>query len=436
MSHVVSARSPECRRRRRIGIQSILAALLLTFGLGVPASAKAFAAADSSWVAQSSGITTQLSGVSFCSATAGYAVGWSGKILATNTGGATWIAQDSGVNGWTILYGVACTDPGHGWAVGTNGTILVNYGGGTWSAQVAGTNADFWAVAFSDATHGWAVGTGGTVVATTNGGASWSSQSSGTTEALTAVACSDATHAWATSWNGIIVATTNGGASWSPQSSGTTQWLTGVAFSDATHGWAVGVGGTILATTNGGASWSAQSSGTTATLNAVAFSDATHGWAVGGGAILATTNGGATWSVQISGTDKDFTGVAFSDATHGWAVGAGGIILATTAGGWLSDTTGPTTSAKAASGRKGHAIDLEYRIDDNLSAQASNVTLLVKNANGTVVKRFDLGTKSTATWYTVKWRPGAKGTYRYSVYAKDLAGNAQSKVGSAKVTVR
>ena len=32
--------------------------------------------------------------------------------------------------------------------------------------------------------------------------------------------------------------------------------------------------------------------------------------------------------------------------------------------------------------------------------------------------------------------PKAKGTYRYYVYAKDSAGNAQSKVGSAKVVVR
>ena len=52
------------------------------------------------------------------------------------------------------------------------------------------------------------------------------------------------------------------------------------------------------------------------------------------------------------------------------------------------------------------------------------------------MKSFSLGTRNTATWYSVRWKPKAKGTYRYYVYAKDLAGNAQSKVGSAKVVVR
>lgn len=51
-----------------------------------------------------------------------------------------------------------------------------------------------------------------------------------------------------------------------------------------------------------------------------------------------------------------------------------------------------------------------------------------------MVKSFSLGEKSKATWYSVKWK--AKGTYRCYVYAKDLAGNAQSRVGSAKVVVR
>ena len=34
------------------------------------------------------------------------------------------------------------------------------------------------------------------------------------------------------------------------------------------------------------------------------------------------------------------------------------------------------------------------------------------------------------------WVVVQDGTYRYSVYAKDAAGNAQSRVGSARVVVR
>jgi len=44
-------------------------------------------------------------------------------------------------------------------------------GGATWSPQSSGSSAYLNAVAFSDATHGWAVGTDGTILATTSGGA-------------------------------------------------------------------------------------------------------------------------------------------------------------------------------------------------------------------------------------------------------------------------
>jgi surface antigen len=100
------------------------------------------------------------------------------------------------------------------------------------------------------------------------------------------------------------------------------------------------------------------------------------------------------------------------------------------------DTTGPTTSARATSGRKGHAIVLRYRVTDALSPTGTAVRIIIKNSHGKVVKSFACATKTIATWYSVKWTPLARGTFRYSVYAKDLAGNAQVTVGSAKVVVR
>jgi hypothetical protein len=100
------------------------------------------------------------------------------------------------------------------------------------------------------------------------------------------------------------------------------------------------------------------------------------------------------------------------------------------------DSTGPVTAAKAAEGRKGRSIALRYRIGDNLSPQATGVTITVKNARGRVVTTFERATTSTGRWYSVKWKPKARGAYRYSVRALDLAGNAQSRVGSAKVVVR
>lgn len=99
------------------------------------------------------------------------------------------------------------------------------------------------------------------------------------------------------------------------------------------------------------------------------------------------------------------------------------------------DSVGPTTHARAASVRRGHTIRLRYEVTDDKSARSQATRLVVKNARHKVVKRFALGARKIATWYSVRWTPKARGTSRYYVYAKDLASNKQAKVGSAGVRV-
>ena len=96
----------------------------------------------------------------------------------------------------------------------------------------------------------------------------------------------------------------------------------------------------------------------------------------------------------------------------------------------------PVVSGKTVSGKKGHAIKLKYRITDKLSPEATAVTLTVRSAKGKLIKRFELGTKATKVWLSVKWTPKAKGSYSYSITAKDLAGNKQTKASSAKIMVK
>ena len=100
------------------------------------------------------------------------------------------------------------------------------------------------------------------------------------------------------------------------------------------------------------------------------------------------------------------------------------------------DTVGPTTVAQPASGHKGKAVLLRYRLRDNLSPLATSVTLIVRNSHNTVVTTFKLGSEKISTWYALEWTPRAKGSYRYTVYAKDLAGNQQVGAGSATITVK
>ncbi len=84
-------------------------------------------------------------------------------------------------------------------------------------------------------------------------------------------------------------------------------------------------------------------------------------------------------------------------------------------------------------------ISLRFRATDNLSPTVWAPKSVVKDARVRVVKIFGksaLTSRRSGTWHTVKWRPRAKSAYRYNVCFKDLAGNPQSKAGSAKVVVR
>jgi surface antigen len=106
---------------------------------------------------------------------------------------------------------------------------------------------------------------------------------------------------------------------------------------------------------------------------------------------------------------------------------------------WI-DTLGPVTSAKYTIGRVNRRVALLYRETDALLPFTWCTRIVIKNGAGKVVKTWSqigiLSLRNRGQWYSYTWIPRARGTYRYYVYAKDLAGNAQSKLGSAKVVVR
>jgi hypothetical protein len=79
---------------------------------------------------------------------------------------------------------------------------------------------------------------------------------------------------------------------------------------------------------------------------------------------------------------------------------------------------------------------LKYRVDDALSAKAK-VTIKVKTLSGSTVRTLDLGWKYTGKLLSAKLSCDlAPKTYRFYVYAKDLAGNPQRQVGVNTLTVK
>jgi hypothetical protein len=110
-----------------------------------------------------------------------------------------------------------------------------------------------------------------------------------------------------------------------------------------------------------------------------------------------------------------------------WTLGSDSIIL---------DTHRPVTYAPyAASGAKGSNIALRYKVTDNLSPKA---WVAIKIRKGTsLVKTVTLDYRATGKLLSSSFRCDlARGTYRFSVGAQDLAGNSATRIGTNYLIVR
>jgi photosystem II stability/assembly factor-like uncharacterized protein len=383
-------------------------------------------------------------------------------VGVTSDGGAEWkfvklAVADSAANA------VSFVDANHGWLAtssyrsSASRIFATSDGGLTWKRQyIARTGVTLSDITFVDSRHGWAVGQ---------------------TDDPKGIC--------------LVLTTTDGGATWTRQNLTAQDGGRHVTFTDARHGWVV-CGPTVLATADGGRHWWTERIGSE--VGAVAFTDPSHGWAVaatgdwtgGGGGILTTTTGGfgSAPVTTVSGADSlwhrravhlKFT-AADEPGGPGMIGGQAKIETRVDGGAWTTtggaltigapvnhandgvhlvfyratdsagnteevrnvvvriDTRGPTTVAQPAVGTSGHAITLRYFIAD-LCPRAAAVRLTVSNAAGVVIKRFAPGATNANAWLTLKWRTSLKGRYSYSVYARDLAGNAQAKVGRAGIKV-
>lgn len=139
-------------------------------------------------------------------------------------------------------------------------------------------------------------------------------------------------------------------------------------------------------------------------------------------------------------TDKDMPLAAGTHKVKVWAQDVNGNVEAqqTLTFEVVSDTVKPTTSAWAVAVLKGRVATLKFKVSDATPTKGTAaVSITIKNRAGKVVKTMSAGTKTVNVPLTKKFRCGlARGTYRYYVYATDASGNAQSKIGSARLTVK
>ena len=101
------------------------------------------------------------------------------------------------------------------------------------------------------------------------------------------------------------------------------------------------------------------------------------------------------------------------------------------------DTHAPCAAAAGATiVRRGRTARIKFRISDNMSPKAG-VAIAIRNARGAVVKGLDVsaaavGSRQAASFVCTLPR----GVYRYSVTARDLAGNLQKRPGHGMLIVR
>ena len=155
---------------------------------------------------------------------------------------------------------------------------------------------------------------------------------------------------------------------------------------------------------------------------------------------LAKIDGKPTTASITIPTDKD-TPLAVGDHTLlYWAQDANGNVEAQQSLTFTikADTVAPTTSATAASVVRGRTATLKYKVNDAEPTKGTaKATIKIKNSRGKVVKTINVASVAVNVQLAVKFRcTFAKGTYKFFVTATDASGNEQSKIGSAKLTVK
>ena len=319
------------------------------------------------WLAQASGSTASLRGVSAVSQQVAWASGSNGTVLRTVDGGRRWVRVSPPADGDSLdfrdVHGVtASTAYLMSAGPGAQSRIYkTTNGGGRWVLQHSQPDSAFFldAIAFWDARRGIALSDpvrGRFVVLTTvDGGARWRPVSADSMPpalpgeaGFAAGGAAVATHGSRTAWFGTggtaarLFVSSDAGRSWravsTPLAQGAaSRGVFAVALVDARRGVAVGgdytaptaAAGVAALAGDGGASWRAPAGaasprGYRSGLAVVPRSGGRHLVAVGTSGSDQSRDGGATWQPLDT---LPLNAVSFAPTGAGWAVGPGGRIV-------------------------------------------------------------------------------------------------------------
>jgi len=231
----------------------------------------------------------------------------------TTNAGLAW-STSTGISG--NITDLSFVDANNGYAVGETGLVFkTSNGGAAWVQAGASLSASLSSVSFIDNNNGFAVGLmNHTLYKTTNGGTNWTQVVLTNIDRISRINMLSLTTGYICGNNGTFAKTTDGGTSWTYQTLQNQPYLNDIFCKDVNTIFVIGNGGKIFKSTNGGTSWLNITIDVTNNLNKITFEDADNGLIVGsGGVILRTINGGSTWFQQFSGTTNDFYGASMAN---------------------------------------------------------------------------------------------------------------------------
>ncbi|MFL5893540.1 MAG: alkaline phosphatase family protein [Thermoleophilaceae bacterium] len=302
--------------------------------------------------------SNDLTGVSCPTASACFAVGAAGTVVATTDAGSTWSSQASGIAG--DLAAISCASASACVAVGDGGTVLASSDAGTtWTTPPSGTSKDLNAVSCTGGGSCHAVGDGGTVLASPDGGQTWTTQTSGSGAALLSVSCPDAATCYAvgdlavrhesstnTFYRAGVLKTTDGGATWNILDSAADDFrLHAISCPDASTCYMGGDWSSFYSSADGGGTWTHYFGTGVSRYLGIGCASATSCAAVGSSRSdsIASTSDGKSFSPQDARTSDLLHAVACPTAASCYAVGDRGTIVARSDGTHWSAQTGTVT---------------------------------------------------------------------------------------------
>ena len=157
----------------------------------------------------------------------------------------------------------------------------------------------------------------------------------------------------------------------------------------------------------------------------------------GGLEIFFSGDGGTTWSSTSGGRVDIFVATQGSHHCLFYAKDTAAAESVHDAGYVNIDSGKPSTSATAASVRKGRRVTLKFRVSDATPGCGRAVVKLQIRKRTRVVKTIVVGKRATNAALTYRYIAKLKkGTYTYRVLATDIAGNVAGKMVSKRLVIR